>query len=79
MKKKTVSAEYYKMRESLPEYTCPDLNILKKKLKGDPEALEIIERLRSAHNELRITAKATMLLCIQLDSMLNQEEQQKSP
>lgn len=58
------------MRESLPPPTCPDLNALKKKLEGDLEAEEVIERLREAHNALRLAAKASMLLMIKLDELL---------
>lgn len=61
---------YYAMRASLPQPTCPDLNLLKAKLKGDKEAEAAIERLREAHNALRLASKASMLLVIKLDELL---------
>lgn len=58
---------YYRLRDTLPDPTCPDLNVLKEKLRGDEEAQEIIERLRRSHNSLRNAAKASMLLFLSME------------
>lgn len=65
---RNTARRYYEIRESLPEPTCPLIDTIKARVsKTDKTTHALLEQLRAQHVALRMAAKASALLALELD------------